>query len=103
VGRNAFLGPDYATTDLRLTRRIYATQRLKFEFMAESFNLFNRNNQRVDITDDGFLNAAGQFVHYGKVIGIYHFPAYYMSPTSFMRATGAYAPRQVQLGAKVIF
>ena len=43
-GRNAFLGPDYATTDLRLTRIIHITERLRLELAAESFNLFNRDN-----------------------------------------------------------
>ena len=34
-GRNAFLGPDYATTDLRLTRRLYLRPRVKLELVAE--------------------------------------------------------------------
>ncbi len=37
-GRNAFLGPEYATTDLRLTRRLYVRPRLKLELVAEAFN-----------------------------------------------------------------
>ncbi|HET7442486.1 MAG TPA: hypothetical protein VFJ47_14375, partial [Terriglobales bacterium] len=103
VGRNAFLGPDYATTDMRLTRRIYAGDRIKLELMAESFNLLNRDNKRVQITDVGFLNSAGHFVKYDKRLGINHFPAYFASPSRFMTASDAYAPRQVQLGLKLIF
>ena len=103
VGRNAFLGPDYATTDLRLTRRIYAGDRIKLELMAESFNLLNRDNKRVQISDVGFLNSAGHFIQYDKTLGISHFPAYYASPSRFMTASDAYAPRQMQLGMKVIF
>ncbi|HYL13552.1 MAG TPA: hypothetical protein VEV41_10980 [Terriglobales bacterium] len=57
-GRNAFLGPDYATTDLRVARRLYRLPGLKAEFIMESFNLFNRDNQRVTISDQGFLNTA---------------------------------------------
>ena len=41
-GRNAFLGPDYATTDLRLTRRLYVKTRIKLELVAEAFNALNR-------------------------------------------------------------
>ncbi|HZQ22191.1 MAG TPA: TonB-dependent receptor [Terriglobales bacterium] len=103
ASRNSFVGPDYATFDGRLTRRLYAGARLKIDLMAESFNLFNRDNKRVQITDDGFINGAGQFVGYSKTIGVKHFPAYYARPASFMAATDAYAPRQMQLGIKLIF
>ncbi len=36
--------------------------------MAESFNLFNRTNSRVQISDDGFYNSAGQFVAYSTKV-----------------------------------
>jgi hypothetical protein len=45
--RNSFTGPDYATTDLRVIRRLLARDRLKIELIVESFNLLNRDNQRV--------------------------------------------------------
>jgi hypothetical protein len=102
-GRNAFLGPDYATTDTRLTRRLYVGSRLKLELMAECFNLLNRDNQRVTITDDGFLNNAGQFVFVDNRIGFKYFPASYQKPANFLRATNAYAPRQIQFAMKLIF
>jgi len=38
------------------------------ELLAESFNFTNRDNERVDITDDGFINAAGQFVPYNTTV-----------------------------------
>ena len=47
---------------MRLTRRLYVHDRVKFDLVAESFNLLNRANQRVQFSDDGFLNTAGQFV-----------------------------------------
>jgi hypothetical protein len=102
-GRNAFLGPDYATTDLRLTRRIYLRPRYKLEFVAEAFNALNRDNQRVTITDDGFTSTATDFVQLDKAIGISHFPAYYQRPANLTRATSAYAPRQLQFALKLIF
>ena len=43
-GRNAFLGPDYATADFRLTRRLYLRPRYKIELVAEAFNALNRDN-----------------------------------------------------------
>ena len=76
---------------------------MKLEFMIESFNLFNRDNQRVQITQDGFITNAAQFVQTSKIIGINNFPAQYRTPTSFLRATDAYAPRQIQLALKLIY
>jgi len=102
-GRNAFLGPDYATTDLRLTRRLYVRPRYKLEFVAEAFNALNRDNQRVIITDDGFASTATDFVQADKAIGIRYLPAYYQRPANLVKATSAYAPRQLQFGIKLIF
>src|SRR5207245_11648009 len=45
--RNSFLGPDYATTDIRLTRRLHLRDRVKLDLVAESFNLLSGDNQRV--------------------------------------------------------
>jgi hypothetical protein len=102
-GRNAFLGPDYATTDLRLARRLKIGNRLKMELLAESFNAFNRDDQRVDITSDSFVNQAGQFVKISRVVRSTNYPAYYQKSSNFLRATSAYAPRQMQLGLRLSF
>ncbi len=102
-GRNAFLGPDYATTDLRLARRLRFGSRMKIELLAEAFNAFNRDNQRVDITSDSFVGQAGQFVKSSRIAGSSHYPAYYQSGSNFLRATSAYAPRQIQLGLRLSF
>lgn len=102
-GRNSFLGPDYATADLRLTRRLYLRPRLKLELVAEAFNALNRDNRRVTITDDGFTSTATDFVQLDKTIGIRYFPAYYQRPANLTRATSAYAPRQIQFALKFIF
>ncbi|MGH9580971.1 MAG: TonB-dependent receptor, partial [Terriglobales bacterium] len=56
--RNAFTGPDYMTVDLRLARRLPLRGRFKLEVLMEAFNTFNRANQRVDLSDDGFLSSA---------------------------------------------
>jgi hypothetical protein len=102
-GRNAFLGPDYATTDLRLSRSVRFGGRRKLEFMVESFNLLNRTNVRPTTSDQGFYNTAGQFVRMDNHIGINYFPASYRRSANFRRARDAYAPRQVQLAVRVTF
>jgi hypothetical protein len=57
------------------------------------------------VTDNGFYDSSGQFVPLTKqpVRGGAHYPAYYQRPTSFMKATSAYAPRQMQVAMRLIF
>src|SRR5262249_42094346 len=75
--RNAFTGPDYATTDMRLTRRLFLHERTKLELIVETFNIFNRDNRRLIITDDGFESNAVEFVPYGTNIGETYYPGLY--------------------------
>jgi hypothetical protein len=101
--RNSFVGPDYSSTDMRIARRIYGKNGWKIEITAESFNLFNRLNSRFQLTSDGSASNAAQFNYGSKIIGIRYFPAYYQVPTNFMRATNAYAPRQIQFALRLGF
>jgi hypothetical protein len=101
--RNGFTGPDYASTDLRLVRKIHIAQGYRFEFTADSFNLFNRDNQRVEITSSGLTVEATTFAQYSAYVDGIFYPAYYQQPQSFLKPNAAFAPRQVQLGLKLIF
>jgi hypothetical protein len=101
--RNSLYGPNYATTDMRLGRRLYTQNGFKLDFTAESFNLFNRLNRRFQLTDDGALSNAAQFLYGSKQIGSHFYPAYYQVPTNFMKTTTAYAPRQVQFSLRIGF
>jgi hypothetical protein len=101
--RNAFTGPDYATTDLRVTRSIRFRERYKLNLVAESFNLLNRDNQRVSITSNGMISSAGTFVQNSVTANIAPYPGYYALPGNFMKPNAAYAPRQIQLAVKFIF
>ncbi len=103
AGRNAFLGPDYATTDLRLSKKLYVHDRLKLELVAEGFNLLNRNNRRVKSSDDGFENAGAQFLQSDKHIGINYFPAFYQKTGNLLKATDAYAARELQLALRLTY
>jgi hypothetical protein len=71
--------------------------------LGEVFNLLNRFNGRVNITDDAFLNSAGHFVQVDKQVGFKYFPAQYRVTSDFLRATNAYAPRQVQFALRLVF
>jgi hypothetical protein len=101
--RNSFTGPDYATTDLRLTRMLFTHERFKLELLAECFNTFNRDNKTVDTSDDGFGSNAGQFVFGKQTIAAKVYPASYQTLSSFLKPNNAYAPRQIQFAVKLSF
>jgi len=101
--RNAFTGPDYATADLRLTRVLRFGERYKLNLIAESFNLFNRDNQRLTITSNGLVSSASTFVQNSVTANIAPYPGYYELPSNFLKPNAAYAPRQVQLAMKFVF
>lgn len=44
LGRNAFTRPWFTQTDLRISRKIYPSERWNLELIADAFNLFNRFN-----------------------------------------------------------
>ena len=62
------------------TGRIYAGDRAKLNLEAESFSLLNRGNKHVQITEDGFMANAPEFVKTDKTIGINNFPAKHLVP-----------------------
>jgi hypothetical protein len=101
--RNSFLGPNYSTTDLRLSRRFKISNDIAIELMAEAFNSFNRDNKRVDITDDGFSNSAASFVQSDSVIDSKHYPAQYRLLNGFLVPTNSYAPRQLQFAIRLYY
>jgi hypothetical protein len=102
-GRNAFNGPDYASADLKMGRMMSLGEHYHLDLSAESFNLFNRDNQRLQITDNGFQGTAGQFVKYTQFVGNTFYPAYYQQPASLMKPASAFAPRQLQLSMRLNF
>ncbi|MGC2109450.1 MAG: carboxypeptidase regulatory-like domain-containing protein [Candidatus Korobacteraceae bacterium] len=101
--RNAFVGPDYATTDLRITRSLRCGEHLTLNLVAESFNMFNRTNARVQISDDGYYNSAGQFVAYSTSVKGKLYPGMFLVNSQFLMPTNAYAPRQVQFALRLSF
>jgi hypothetical protein len=101
--RNGFTGPDYSSVDLRLVRKIHIAQRYRLEFTADSFNLFNRDNRRVQIFSSGLSAEATTFTQYTTYVKGVPYPAYYQQPQNFLKPNAAFAPRQIQLGVKLVF
>jgi hypothetical protein len=77
LSRNAFRGPAFKTVDLVLVKKTAVTERIKAEFRAEAFNLFNRVN---------LYNPVGD-----------------LSSPQFGKSPAVFAPRQLQLGLKITF
>jgi hypothetical protein len=101
--RNGFNGPDYFTTNLRLSRRFQLSDRLRLEANAEFYNVFNRANKRVDITDDGLISGAADFVPLDRQIKSQFFPGYFQKSSTFLQPNNAYSPRQVQFSVRLRF
>jgi len=96
LGRNMGQGPNYASADLRLSRRFrYSTNETQvIEFLAEGFNLLNRTNFRTvnNIVGDVPYQTLGS-----PIVGN-RGPA--TSPLAF---TSALEPRQFQFGLKLFW
>ncbi len=45
LGRNTFVRPNFFQWDLRIARKFYFTEKANLEFIADMFNLLNRNNK----------------------------------------------------------
>jgi hypothetical protein len=103
AARNSFLGPDYASMDLRLTRRLYVHDRLKLDLIGESFNLLNRNNGLVQITEDGLESNTAYFVKISNQLGINYFPGHYQVPSNPLKIMNSYPPRQIQLALRMTY
>jgi hypothetical protein len=103
ISRAAFTGPGYASTDLRIARRLQVSERMRLELLAESFNVFNRVNKRFDITDDGFTTTAARFVPYQKRVGAEIYPASFREVAGWQMPMHAYAPRNVQFALRFLF
>ena len=82
VGRNTGRGFDFASLDLRLSRRLRLTERVDLQLLAEGFNVLNRANFGVP------NNTFGS--------GVNPLP-------TFREPTAAFDPRQFQFGMKVSF
>jgi carboxypeptidase family protein len=80
VGRNTGEGFDFASFDVRLSRRIRFTERCGMEVIAEGFNVFNRAN--LQLPNNVFGTGTTPLPAFGK-------------------ATGAADPRQIQFGLRL--
>jgi hypothetical protein len=83
LGHAALRGPGRDNWNLALFKNFNFTERTRLEFRAESFNTWNHTQFRGDIQGGGINTALGG--------------------SGFGAITGAFDPRQLQLGLKLIF
>ena len=102
--RNGFEQPKTNVLDLRLSKRFSVKERVKLEFLAESFNLLNHQNvTSVNTT----AYTVGSTVVGGKPTA--NTLTFTTAVPSFGATTAtntsgfSYAPRQIQMGARVQF
>src|ERR1043165_3012885 len=82
LGRNTGHGFDFASLDLRVSRRIALTERVRVELLAEGFNVLNRAN--LSIPNNTFGTGAAPLPSFGL-------------------PTAALDPRQLQFGLRLSF
>ena len=80
-----------------MTRTIRLHERYKLNRVAESFNLLNRNQQRVAIPSNGMAANASTFVQGSVTANLAPYPGYYQLPTNLMKPNAAYVPRQAAI------
>jgi hypothetical protein len=83
VGKGSLRWPGLFNWDMGLSKTFRATERLKFQFRAEYFNVFNHVNYS---SDDSTVSGVGNF-----------------NASGFGRITSADDPRIGQLGLKILF
>jgi hypothetical protein len=82
VGRNTGRGFDFASLDLRVSKRFKLTERVDLQLLAEGFNILNRAN--FGVPNNTFGSGANPLPTFGQ-------------------PTQAFDPRQFQFGMKVSF
>jgi hypothetical protein len=82
VGRNTGRGFDFASLDLRVSRRFKLTERVDVQLLAEGFNVLNRSN--FGVPNNTFGSGVAPLPRFGQ-------------------ATQAFDPRQFQFGMRMSF
>ena len=91
--RNSGLGPNYATFDLRLSKRFKLGENSGLQFMAEGFNIPNRTNY-ASVNNVVGADFAPSFNVHGAAS---------LSPSQPLGFTAALPKREVQLGLRFDF
>lgn len=101
TGPNIFRGPGYANVDLSVTKSINFNERIKAQFRAEFFNIFNHPNISNPFGGPGGDNTyTDPSADAGASFG---FRPQTPDVTSSNPVLGSGGPRAIQLGLKILF
>ncbi len=92
LGRNSLRGPGYVNFDLAFSKTTAISERVKIEFRAEFFNLFNHAN----FLNPGVVNE-GDGVTFNATTGNN------INSSQFGQITSTYDPRIIQLALRLTF
>jgi hypothetical protein len=82
---------------------LFVSERVKLDLVIESFNLLNRDNKRLLITEDGMESDSAYFEKISSELGVNYYPGHFQIPSNPLKPTNAYAARQVQLALKMVY
>ena len=99
--RNAYTGPSFKAVDFRIGREFKVWEKVRFNILAEAFNVFNFTNVLSVNTTAYNYSAAGSGVCAGHTNGCLATNPTFMAPTS--TSNNLYGPRQLQISAKLVF
>ncbi len=99
--RNPYTGPNFKTVDFRVGREFKVWEKVRFNIMAEAFNLFNFTNILSVNTTAYNYTAAGSGICAGHTNGCLAVNPAFMAPTS--TSNNLYGARQLQISAKLYF
>jgi hypothetical protein len=83
LGRNSFVGPSYWAADISAFKNFQLSERMRLQFRAEAFNVFNHTNFQLPGGNFSFTN--------------------HITHPRFGRAGGTFNPRNLQFGLKLSF
>ncbi len=97
--RNVNRRPYTATVDLRASKKIRLNERINLEILAEGFNIFNRSNVAgTNAVNTAYISSTA----YTATGGTLNYNPAYRTVNAINNST-VFAPRQVQLGARLNF
>jgi hypothetical protein len=95
IGRNTFRQKRTIDMDLRLSKKIMLRERLGVELIGEAFNIFNHQNV-TSVNNTGYIiggTAAAPTLSFNSSFGT----------VTNSNSNFAYSPRQIQIGARLLF
>jgi Carboxypeptidase regulatory-like domain/TonB dependent receptor len=106
AGRNSFRGPGYANVDFSTSKYFHipwfvGKEGAQLKILGEFFNLFNRTNLNLNLNPgDG---GASNNLAFQSGVAIAKGASAVSNDGNFGRATGAFNPRQIEVGVRIEF